>query len=49
MSSHDPREILGIGKTQKIDWLEIIWPKPSAKVQRIENPPIDRYITIKEA
>jgi enediyne biosynthesis protein E4 len=49
LSSHDPREVLGVGKTQKLDWLEVIWPKPSAKVQRIENPPIDRYITIKEA
>jgi hypothetical protein len=49
LSSHDSREVLGVGKTQKIDWLEVIWPKPSGKLQRIENPPIDRYITIKEA
>src|SRR5207253_3755467 len=49
LSSHDPREILGIGKAQKIDWLEIIWPKPSSHVQRIENPRVDRYLTVKEA
>jgi len=48
LSSHDPREVLGAGNAGKIDWVEIIWPKPSGKVQRIENPPIDRYITVKE-
>jgi len=49
LSSHDPREVLGAGKAEKIDWLEIAWPKPSDKVQRIENPPIDRYITVRES
>ena len=48
LSSHDPREILGIGKAEKIDWVEIAWPKPSNKVQRIANPPIDRYLTVRE-
>lgn len=48
LSSHDPREVLGIGKSQKMDWVEITWPKPSSKVQRIDNPPIDRYMTIRE-
>ena len=49
LSSHDPREVLGIGKAEKVDWVEIAWPKPSSKVQRIENPPINRYLTVKEA
>ncbi len=49
LSSHDPREILGIGRAKKIDWAEITWPKPSSKVQRIDNPPVDRYLTVKEA
>jgi hypothetical protein len=48
LSSHDPREVLGCGKAAKMDWVEIAWPKPSSKVQRIENPPLDRYMTIKE-
>jgi enediyne biosynthesis protein E4 len=48
LSSHDPREILGIGKAEQIDWVEIAWPKPSSKVQRIVKPPLDRYLTIKE-
>jgi enediyne biosynthesis protein E4 len=48
LSSHDPREVLGIGSATKIDWIEIQWPQPSGKTERKENPPIDRYITIRE-
>jgi hypothetical protein len=49
LSSHDPREVLGVGTAEKVDWVEITWPKPSGKVQRIENPPMDRYLAIREA
>src|SRR6185437_3695436 len=49
LSSHDPREVLGIGSAARIDWVEIAWPKPSAKVQRIENPPLGRYINVRES
>jgi len=48
LSSHDPREVLGIGSATKIDWIEIQWPQPGGKTERKENPPIDRYITIRE-
>ncbi|MES1258721.1 MAG: CRTAC1 family protein [Acidobacteriota bacterium] len=48
LSSHDPRQVLGVGQAEKIDWVEITWPKPSGKVQRIENPPMDRYLTVRE-
>jgi hypothetical protein len=48
LSAHDPREVLGIGRASKIDWVEIAWPKPSGRVQRIESPPLGRYITVKE-
>ncbi len=48
MSSHDPRVVLGIGRRTAIDWIEIKWPQPGGTVQRITNPPIDRYITIRE-
>jgi hypothetical protein len=41
--------VLGVGKAEKIDWMEVTWPKPSGKVQRIESPPMDRYIAVKEA
>jgi hypothetical protein len=33
---------------QQVDWVEIKWPQPSGLLQRINNPPIDRYITIVE-
>ncbi len=48
MSSHDPREVMGLGTAQKIDWLEIKWPLPSGKVQRFTSLPVDRYVTIME-
>ena len=48
LSSHDPRMVLGIGKRTKIDWLEVQWPQPSAKTERLTNLPTDRYVTIVE-
>jgi hypothetical protein len=48
LSSHDPRMVLGIGKRTKLDWLEVQWPQPSGKTERISELPIDRYITIVE-
>ena len=48
LSSHDPREVLGIGKRTKIDKLEIRWPQPSGRVETFTDLPIDKYITIVE-
>lgn len=48
LSSHDPREVLGIGKREKIDRLEIRWPLPSGRVETFTDLPVDRYITIVE-
>jgi hypothetical protein len=48
LSSHDPREVLGIGNRTKIDRLEIHWPQPSGRVEAFTDLPIDRYITIVE-
>ena len=48
LSSHDPREVLGIGKAPKLDWVEIKWPGPSTKVERLTDVPIDKYVTIVE-
>ncbi len=48
LSSHDPREVLGIGKRRKVDKLEIRWPQPSGRVETFTELPIDRYITIVE-
>ena len=48
LSSHDPREVLGIGKHMKIEKLEIHWPQPSTRVDSFSHLPIDRYMTITE-
>src|SRR5438876_10242866 len=48
LSSHDPRDVLGIGKRTKMDKLDIRWPQPSGRVESFTNLPTDRYITIVE-
>jgi hypothetical protein len=48
LSSHDPRMVLGIGKREKMDWVEVKWPLPSGKLQRFTGLPVDRYITLTE-
>jgi hypothetical protein len=48
LSSHDPRVVLGVGKAEKVDWVEITWPKPSGKVQRLEKLVLDQYVEVKE-
>jgi hypothetical protein len=48
LSSHDPREVLGIGKATKIESLEIHWPGPSKQVDRFTDLPINKYIHIRE-
>jgi len=46
LSSHDPREILGVGKAAKIDSLEIKWP--SGRVDKLTNLPLNKYIKVVE-
>ena len=46
LSSHDPREILGLGTATKIDSVEIRWP--SGKVNRLTNLPLNRYVKVLE-
>ena len=48
LSSHDPREILGLGKSSRADFVEIKWPAPSGLVERFYNLPPDRYTTLVE-
>jgi hypothetical protein len=48
LSSHDMREVLGLGPASTLDWIEIKWPPPSGRVERLTNVPIDRYVTIVE-
>jgi hypothetical protein len=48
LSAHDPREVIGLGATAALDWLEIRWPAPSGRVDRIARVPVDRYVHIVE-
>ena len=48
LSSHDPREVLGIGSARKIDALEIHWPAPSKQIDKISILPVNRYIRLTE-
>jgi len=46
LSSHDPREILGLGSATKIDFVEIRWP--SGKVDRLTGLPLNSYCKVVE-
>jgi hypothetical protein len=46
LSSHDPREILGVGKATKIDRVEIKWP--SGRVDKLTSPALNKYIKVVE-
>ena len=48
LSSHDMREVLGLGCSAKVNWVEIKWPQPSGRVERFTDVPVDRYVTIVE-
>jgi len=47
LSAHDPREVLGLGPSQKADWIEVKWPAPISKVDRFENVGSGRYYTLR--
>lgn len=46
LSSHDPREVLGIGSTRKIDSVEIRWP--SGRIDKLTDLPQNTYIKVVE-
>jgi hypothetical protein len=48
LSSHDPREILGLGKSDRADWVEIQWPKPGGHTDRFTGLAVDKYVTVVE-
>jgi hypothetical protein len=48
LSSHDPREVLGLGSAPTADWIEIKWPAPSTRVERAERVAGGRYLTVIE-
>jgi len=48
MSSHDRREVLGLGSAPKADWVEVRWPRPSTRVDRFVDVPVNQYVTVVE-
>jgi hypothetical protein len=48
LSSHDPREVIGLGQAATLDWLEVRWPRPSPRIDRFEAVPVDRYLRVVE-
>ena len=48
LSSHDPRLVLGIGNARSADWVEVRWPGPSKKTDRVSSPPVNRYLAFEE-
>ena len=48
LSSHDPREVLGIGSAARVDEVQIHWPAPSKQIDRILNLSPNRYVKIVE-
>ena len=46
LSSHDPRELLGLGPAPQADWIEVRWPGGAA--DRIEGVRGGRYVTVRE-
>jgi enediyne biosynthesis protein E4 len=46
LSSHDPREVLGLGAADRVDWIEIRWP--GGVTDRLEGLAVRRYYTVVE-
>ncbi|HEV2761683.1 MAG TPA: CRTAC1 family protein [Pyrinomonadaceae bacterium] len=46
LSSNDPRLLVGLGNSASVRAVEIRWP--SGRAQVLNDPPLDRYMTIKE-
>ena len=46
MSASDPRVHFGLGKSTRIDFLEITWP--SGQIDRLSKVPIDQIIAVQE-
>jgi hypothetical protein len=46
LSSHDPREVLGLGQASKVTSVQIKWP--SGQVDKLTDLPINKYIKVVE-
>jgi hypothetical protein len=45
-SSQDPRVLAGLGASSGVETVRVHWP--SGKVEEWKDPPVDRYVTLKE-
>ena len=45
-AQHDPRLLFGLGERRRVDRVEILWP--SGDRQMLEDPPLGRYITMRQ-
>jgi hypothetical protein len=45
-SSQDPRVLVGIGSAERVEAIRVRWP--DGGVEEWKNPPINRYLTLKE-
>jgi hypothetical protein len=48
VSQSDLRLHFGLGQAKKADWLQIRWPIQPPDVEKIENVPANRILTIRE-
>ena len=48
LSSCDPREILGLGQADRLEWIEVRWPAPSVRVERFRGLVQGRYVRLEE-
>jgi hypothetical protein len=46
LSSHDPRELLGLGQARTVDWIEIHWP--SGVIDRLTGLAAGTYYRVRE-
>ncbi|MCX6626615.1 MAG: CRTAC1 family protein [Candidatus Solibacter sp.] len=48
LSAHDPREVLGLGPAEKLEWIDVQWPQPANRRERFAGFAVDRYVTLTE-
>jgi hypothetical protein len=46
LSSHDPREILGLGQATKVTSIQIKWP--SGQIDKLTDLPVNKYVKVVE-
>ena len=46
LGQNDLRAHLGLGQATRVEWMEIRWP--DGRVERIDTPPINHFVTVDE-